>query len=56
MEAYQILEYFPREIGYCVNEFLNFGNNSYRELEEIRLRNGKPLILKFCEGEEVRCV
>lgn len=45
-----ILKYFPQEISYAIDNRIN---NLYIELEEIRIRAGKPIILKLNLNEIV---
>lgn len=46
----EVLKYFPEKIEKLIiensNEFLNF-------IEEIRIRNGRPIILKMQDGEKI---
>ena len=44
----EILKYFPKQIAYVLEK--NIGEN-WNKLEEIRIRTGKPIILKFQNKE-----
>lgn len=45
-----VFKYFPEHMQRMINEQMN---NNYEELEEIRVRVGKPIILKFNNFEQI---
>ena len=47
----EILNYFPHHISYELQCYIN--DNTYKELEEIRIRVNKPILLKFNYGEKM---
>ena len=47
----EILEYFPIEIGQLIQN--NIGQSEMNELEEIRIRVSKPIILKLANREKI---
>lgn len=49
----EILRYFPKSIGLAIDKELKRDDINYNLLEEIRLRVGKPIILKFGQTEDV---
>lgn len=49
MNYTEILKYFPTKVGQVISKQINNNQN----LEEIRLRAGKPIILKFTNEEKV---
>lgn len=51
MEYNEILKYFPREIGQAI--LIEINNRNNQNLEEIRLRSSKPIILKFTNEEKI---
>lgn len=51
MDYNEILKYFPREIGQAISIEINKRNN--QNLEEIRLRSSKPIILRFTNEEKI---
>ena len=51
MEYNEILKYFPREIGQAI--LIELNNRRNQNLEEIRLRSSKPIILKFTNEEKI---
>ena len=49
-----LFRYFPENISKIIDEFFNeSGQNLYITLEEIRMRNSKPLLLKFSQSEKI---
>lgn len=49
-----ILNYFPKEISNILSEYLKTDTEEkLKAVEEIRLRVGQPLILKFNKREEI---
>ena len=49
-----ILNYFPKEISNILSEYLKIDTEEkLKAVEEIRLRVGQPLILKFNKREEI---
>jgi stage III sporulation protein AA len=52
MSAKNLLKYFPESISSKLEEYLN-ANEKDITMEEIRLRVGKPMILKFSESERI---
>ncbi len=51
MNYAEILKYFPRRVAEVINIELN--NNKNDSLEEIRLRAGRRIVLKFTKGEKI---
>ena len=49
MNYTQILKYFPIKVGQVISKQINNNQN----LEEIRMRSSKPIILKFTNGEKI---
>lgn len=46
-ELEEVLKYFPRDIYNYINDLINNNINIIKTVEEIRVRAGKPIILKF---------
>ena len=44
-----VLEYLPATIRNKIDQARNEGQTSNLQVEEIRLRAGKPLMLKYCK-------
>ena len=50
----EILTYFPRPIQKAIEKYWKMENiNLSNQIEEIRLRVGKPIILKLSNGEKI---
>ena len=49
----EILKYFPIQISNKINKKIIEYSTSFNMLEEIRIRNNKPIILKFNKEEIV---
>ena len=47
---FEILNFFPKHISEILNENIK---ENFKELEEIRIRVDKPIILKFADDEVV---
>ena len=47
----QVLEYFPFRIGQVINE--NLDEEEFSILEEIRIRCGRPIVLKLRNNDKV---
>ena len=47
----EILKYFPKEINNLIN--VNIKNEELEKLEEIRIRNNLPIILKIGQAEKI---
>ena len=45
-EIKQVLEYFPESIKLELNKLLSEHEELYDQIEEIRIRNNKPIIIK----------
>ena len=45
---FEILNFFPKHISEILNENIK---ENFKELEEIRIRVDKPIILKFADDE-----
>jgi len=53
MQDIDLLEYFPENISNSLKKYLNEVEKEDAGLEEIRLRVGKPMILKFNDHERI---
>lgn len=53
MNNIEILKFFPRKIATEINKKMIEENISYAILEEIRIRNNRPILLKHIRGESI---
>ena len=53
MSILNLLGYFPNNISKSLEKYLNESEEKNITLEEIRLRVGKPMILKFNDHERI---